>query len=225
MASYDFGSALGTAATGAATGSLFGAPGTIAGAGLGFVSGLFGSKKKKKKKPKPISTLDPQQQGLYDEYVNGLRGQGPMAGQYNFDANAANQNFDLNYSRPAYRNFRENIIPDITSQFRNRNTQNSSYAGQALARAGRDVQESLDAQRSNYLYQGEQNAFNRRQKGVENALGTTTFDYQTPAPQQKSGIDQILNSLGPAAGEWLKSRFSQMYSGTQPPTNPGPLGA
>ncbi len=222
MAKLDFGGGVSGAVSGATTGASIGSiiPGVgtaIGGAVGGLVGGiasLFG--KKKKKKPKPISTLDPQQQALYKDYVSSIRGQGPFSDLYNYDTQGANQNFDANVSRPAYRNFQENIIPGITGQFRNNNLQNSTYTGEALGRAGRNVQENLDAQRSNMIFNGQQQAQQNKQNAIQNVLGTQTFAYSKPGPQNPSTIDQILGSLGGASGEWIAD-FLKKPSGNSSP--------
>ncbi len=204
----DFGAGLTGAASGAATGSTFGPWGAVAGGVIGGVTGLFG-KKKKKKKPKAMSTLDPQQQELYNKYIASLSGEGEFADLYNFDAEGANANFDANVSRPAYRNFQENIIPGITGQFRQNNLQNSTYTGEALGRAGRNVQENLDAQRANMQFQGQQNAQQNKQQGINNVLNMQTQAYQRPEASKPSTIDQILNTAGPAASEWFANYLSK----------------
>lgn len=207
MPKLDIGGGLGGATTGASFGSAFGPVGTALGGIVGGIAGLFG--KKKKKKPKQMSTLDPQQQALYSDYVKSVRGQGPFSDLYNYDTAGANQNFDANVSRPAYRNFQENIIPGITGQFRSNNLMNSSYAGEALGRAGRDVQENLDAQRSNMIFQGQQQAQQNKQNAIQNIMGTQTFAYSKPGAQTPSTIDQILGSLGGSSGQWLADYFNK----------------
>lgn len=209
MAKYDLGSAATGALTGAATGSIFGPIGTGVGAVVGGTAGLFGSKKKKKKKPNRISTLDPQQQALYDDSIQGLQGKGQFADLYNFNPEQANAVFDANVSRPAYRNFNENVIPSITGQYRKGNLMNSSYSAEALSRAGRDVQEGLDAQRSAALYQGSQDALNRKTQGIDRLLNTQTFAYENPEDTSPGGVDQILNKLGPMAGDWFADYLKQ----------------
>ena len=197
MVKLNAGGAVSGAMSGASVGSLFGAPGAIVGGIAGGALGLFGGSKKKK--PKKMSTLDPQQQALYDDYIKGLRGEGQFADQYNFDAEGYNDVFDQTIGRPAYRNFEENIIPNITGQFRNKNLMNSSYAGESLSRTGRDVQESLDAQRSQNVFNGQQQANTNRQNGMNQILNMTTFDYAQPQ-EKTSTIDQILGSVGGMGG-------------------------
>ncbi len=219
MARYDAGSAVSGAISGGSVGSIFGPVGTAVGALTGGVAGLFGSKKKKKK-AKPVSSLDPQQQGVYNDYVSSLRGEGPMKDMYNFDANAANANFDANVSRPAYRNFQENVIPGITGQFRGANLQNSSYAGESLSRAGRDVQEGLDARRSDTIFQGQQQANINKQNGINNILNMQTFAYGKQQQGKPSTVDQILGSIAPQAGEWFADYLKSKRSSTSSPTSP-----
>jgi hypothetical protein len=193
------------------------------GATAGFAAGLFGSKRKKRK-PKQISTLDPQQQQLYDQYVQSIRGEGPLGGMYNYDTEGANKNFDLNVGRPAYRNFQENIIPQITGQFRSGNLQNSTYAGGALSRAGRDVQENLDAQRSNMIFGGQQQAQQNKQNAINNILGMQTFAMERPQEQKPGVIGQVLNQFAPESGKFWGDVLSQYskagLSGTAAPATP-----
>lgn len=166
----------------------------VATAAVGAGLSLF----KKKKKKKKISTLSKEQEALHNDNMAGLRGQGPLADLYSYNEDAANSNFDKNVSRPANRNFQENIIPQITGQFRQNNLQNSSYTGEALSRAGRNVQENLDAQRSNMIFNGQQNAQEARRTGINNSINTQTFAYQKPG---KSTLDNIISSVGPQAAE------------------------
>lgn len=182
--------------------ALFGALADVAGSVIGGAVKLFGSKKKKKK-PKTVSTLDPQQQALYNDYIGSIRGEGPFNDLYDFDTQGYNDVFDKTVGRPAYRNFQENIIPGITGQFRSNNLQNSSYAGESLSRAGRDVQENLDAQRSANIFSGQQQAKQNKMNAINNALGMQTFAYEKPQSNTPSIIDQILASAGPAAGQWF----------------------
>ncbi len=199
--------AISGAATGGGAGSIFGPVGTAVGGVLGAVGSLFGGKKKKKIKQK--SNFDPQQQALYNDYVKGIRGQGPLAGNYNFDAQGYNNMFDQTIARPAYRNFEENVIPDITGQYRQGNLMNSSYSGEALARAGRNVQESLDAQRSANIFQGQQNAQQNRINATNSILGMPTFtNYEQN--RSPSVIDQFATQLAPTSGTWLRDTLDRL---------------
>lgn len=207
MGKLDLGGGLGGAASGAAIGSSFGPIGTGVGAVAGGLLGLFG---KKKKKPKKISTLDATQQKLYNQYAQGIQGQGPMSGDFQFDQQGATENWNKNFAQPAYQQFQENVVPGITGQFRGGNLQNSSYLGGALSKAGTDVQNNLNAHLSNMLYQGQQESVNRRINGINNILNTQTFAYQQP---QQSAGDQAFGALMDVGGKAAGSYFDQKFGG------------
>lgn len=219
MGRFDLAGAAGGAASGAATGSAFGPIGTGVGAVAGGLLGAFG---RKKKKPKKLSTLDKTQQGVYNQYAQGLQGQGQFADLFNFDADAARKNFNSMYAQPAYQQFQEEVVPGITGQFRGGNLQNSSYLGGALAKAGTNVQKNLDAQLANMLYQGQNDSVNRRINGINNLLNMQTFAYQQP---QQSAGDQVFGSLmdigGKAAGKYFDNKFAPKPSGANVSTSGG----
>jgi len=199
MVKLSAGGAASGAMAGGYAGSAFGPAGTAVGAAAGGILGLFGGGKKKKKKR---STLDDRQQKLYGDQNAAIYGEGPLSDIYDYNPEAANEVFDKTIGRPAYRKFEENVIPKITGQFRGGNIQNSSYTGEALSRAGRDVQEGLDAQRSQYLYNEQKDARQAKRDAIKDVMNTQTFAYDT-SPQEKGTIDQILESLGPEAGQWF----------------------
>lgn len=217
MAKYDIGAGLSGAASGASTGAALGSVvpgvGTAIGAGVGTLAGgllgYFGSRKKKKKR---LSTFDDTQQGIYDQYAQGIQGQGPMADLYNFNSGQATDTFNKSVANPAYQNYKENIIPGITGQFRGANLQNSSYLAGALGKAGTDVQRNLDAQLAQMLQQGQQSSIDRRIGAVNNILGTQTFAYEKP---QGSPLDSILGSFAQGAGNYAGqsagNQFSNMF--------------
>jgi hypothetical protein len=215
MPGINLGGAFSGGVGGASTGSIFGPIGTAAGGVLGAIGGLFG--KKKKPKQKKLGAFDPQQQALYNDYVQGIRGQGPLSNLYNFDAQGYNNVFDQTIGRPAYRNFQENVIPGITGQFRQGNIMNSSYTGEALARAGRNVQENLDAQRAANVFNGQQQAQQNQANAINSILGMSTFAYQKPQARTPSSMDQILNTLAPDSGQWLADTLNTLRNRNNQP--------
>lgn len=201
MARFDINEAISGAVPGAATGFQFGGvPGALVGGVAGAAYGLF---KKNKKKKKKVSTLDKYQQALHEQDMEALQGRGPNAGMYNFDPQAAGNVFDQTVANPAYQKWQEDVIPAITGQYRSNNLMNSSYSGEALARSGRDVQRQLDAQRAKYMYQGQQDVYDRRQNATQNAINRHTFDYQDRTP---NAVDQILEQLAAESGRYLSNR-------------------
>lgn len=204
MASFNLGGAFGGAGTGATLGASFGGPlgGVLGGLG-GALFGGFGSSKRK---PKNVSTLDPKQRSLLDAYIQAIQGGGgPLADIFSTDPQSVFENFNRNYAKPAYQNFQENIIPSITGQFRGNNLQNSSYLGQALSQAGTRVQNNLDDQLANILFQSQQEGNNRRFQGLNNVTNMQTFNQVAP---QNSIFDSLLGSLASGAGDILAGYLS-----------------
>lgn len=197
--------ALSGAATGATIGSAVPVIGTAIGAGVGGVAGglagLFGGGRKKKKR---LSTFDKRQRRLNEQQYQSLIGEGPLADLYNYDPEAANQVFDKTIANPAYRDLQEKAIPGVTGQFRSKGLMNSSYAGDAVAKLTRDVQEGLDAQRTKYLYGEQQDARNARRGAVENLQNRSTFAY---TPSKGFDINSILGSFSPEETNQLANYF------------------
>ena len=161
--------ALSGATTGASLGSIIPGIGTGIGAAAGgLVGGTLGLFGRKKKKKNTLSTLDKRQQELNKQQHESILGKGPLADLYNYDPQQANEVFDKNIANPAYRDLQERAIPSVTGQFRSQGLMNSSYAGDAVAKLARDVQESLDAKRANYLYGEQSNAREAKRSAVEN---------------------------------------------------------
>lgn len=192
---------------GASTGFSIGGPAGAAVGGLvGGLSGLFGKKKKRKK----VSSLDKRQQRLNEQQHQALLGEGPLADLYNYDPEAANAVFDKNIANKAYRDLNERAIPGVTGQFRNQGLMQSSYAGDAVAKLARDVQESLDAQRTQYLYGEQQDARGAKRNAVENLQNRQTFAYDT-ADRGGGGFDinKILDSFSPEMIDQARDYFSK----------------
>ena len=206
MPKADFTSGASGAISGAATGASLGGPwGAVAGGIIGGVGGLFGGGKKKKKKR---STMDKQQQKLYGDEHSAIYGEGPLADLYNYNPEQANEVFDKTIANPAYRKYKEELAPGITGQFRSQGLMNSSYAGDALAKTARDIQEGLDAQRSKYLYGQEQEARQAKRSGINSLQGRSTFAYDKAAPSNSGfDINSVLSSITPEMISGVKDYF------------------
>ncbi len=209
MAKADWGGGASGALSGAATGAVFGGPiGAGIGGLVGGLGGLFGGGRKKKKKK--LSTLDKDQQKLNQIQHQSILGEGPLADLYNYDPQQANSVFDQTIANPAYRGFSEKLAPQITGQFRNQGLQNSSYVGDALSRAGRDVQENLNGRRAEYLYNEQNQARGAKRNAVENLQNRQTFAYDTAAPKNGGfDINSILQSISPQAISGITDYFKQ----------------
>lgn len=202
--------ALGGASTGATIGSVIPGVGTAIGAGVGGlvggIAGLFGGKKKKKKK---LSTFDKRQQKLNEQQHDAILGKGPLADLYNYDPEAANAVFDKSVANPAYRKFKEDLAPGITGQFRSQGLMNSSYAGDALSKVARDIQENLDAQRSQYLYGEQKDARSAKRSAVDSLQGRQTFAVDTAAQGGGFDINKVLSSITPEMTDQIANYFKK----------------
>lgn len=206
MANY--GGAASGALSGATTGGTIGGPiGAVAGGLLGGVSGLFGGGKKKKKK---VSTLDKRQKQLNEQQHQSILGEGPLADLYNYNPEEANKVFNENVANPAYRKFEEELAPKVTGQFRKNGLMNSSYAGDALSKLARDVQENLNSERSKYLYGEQKGATEAKRNAIESLQNRQTFAYDKSAPEGGGfDIDSILKSLPTEAVTGLTDYFKK----------------
>lgn len=218
MPKLDYTSGATGAISGASTGAMFGPWGALAGGLAGGAAGLFGGGRKKKKRAKPMSTLDPNQQVVNQNQFQSFTGQGPYADLYDYNPQGANDVFEQTIANPAYRNLQEKAIPGITGAFRNQGLMNSSYAGDALARLTRDVQESLNAQRAKYLYDRESEARNAKRNAIENFQNRETVNYDTGNYSGGSGFDinKILGSVSPEMLNGLAGLFNSGSGGSVP---------
>lgn len=219
---YDWKTGATGAVTGATQGGSIGGPwGALIGAGVGFSTGFLGGEKNRSKNSQP-STFDPQQKQLYDQKIQALEGNGgPLADVYGqFNPELMRDYYEKSYANPQYQEFQQRTVPTITGQFRGHNLQNSSYLGEALSRAGTDVQNNLNAQLSKLLYEGEQSSLTRRGNALENILNMQTHVNERGGP---SIFDNLLNSLAEGSGDiladYLKSRKKTPSTMQETPTN------
>ena len=204
----DFTSGATGAISGAATGASLGGPvGAVAGGVLGGLGGLFGGRKKRKKR---VSSLDKDQQALNKKQHQAVLGEGPLADLYNYNPEAANDVFDKTIANPAYRKYKEELAPQVTGQFRSKGLMQSSYAGDALSKVARDIQEGLDAQRSQYLYGEQKDARTAKRGAVENLQNRQTFSYDN-SPSNSGGFDinKVLGSITPEMISGVKDFFGK----------------
>lgn len=223
MAKLDYGSGASGAVSGASTGAMIGGPwGAAAGGIIGGVGGLFGSGRKKK--GKKISNLDKNQQRVNQNQMDAFTGQGEYADLYGYNPEGANDVFDKTIANRAYRNLNEQGIPSVTGQFRNQGLMNSSYAGDAVAKLTRDVQESLDAQRTKYLYDRESEARNAKRQGIENFQNRENFSLNTGNPGGGFDINSVLSQISPEMIQGAKDWWNKPGAQAAVPNNVATMG-
>lgn len=145
-----------------------------------------------------VSTLRPEQEGLYNNLVNAgqNRGSGGAFGQsadYYRDLLGDNSADYNAFSAPAMRQYREQIVPDISEQFAGMGSGGLSSSGfrNAQVQGGVDLAERLGALRANLRQSGAQGLQNIGNLG----LGSFSQNMETQA-----GTQGALPFLGQVAG-------------------------
>ncbi len=153
---------------------------------------LFG----KKGKTKQVSTVSPEQQQLIDLINQGImKGEGDLAGLFNFDEEA----FQKGVQDPALKNFKENILPQIQEKFIAGNQVLGSGMRRGQTKAATDMQSNIDQLR----YQAQQDAAKNKMAAIQQMLGMKTFEnvYQPGTQGVVQGVVQgAAEGFGNAVG-------------------------
>lgn len=188
-----------------------------------------------------VSTLLPEQQGLYNQLLNaGMSGGGAFGNAANYYRNLLSDNSaDYQaFAAPQMRQFREDIIPGIAEQFAGMGSGALSSSGfrNASVNAGTDLAERLGAIRANLRQAGAQGLQNIGQLGLQNFSQDVMTDPGSPGllGNLSPAIGNILGSFGGPIGtaiggmgsNWLKNSFGSDTVGkkTSPYQNSVPIG-
>lgn len=164
---------------------------------MAFWDFLFGSPEKHER----VSTLLPEQQGLFNQLQRSSMGPGGggafgEAADYWYNLLQDNPELMEQFMRPELRRFNEQTIPGIAEQFAGMGAGGLSSSGfrNSAVNAGTDLQERLAAMRANLKNQAASGLFNLGQQG----LGNFSQDVVT-----QPGTQGLLGSLGDIAGNAL----------------------
>lgn len=178
-----------------------------------------------RKKPKQVSLQSKKQRRLQDDMYNSFYGRGNFNDLFApTDYDALNQRFEESYARPAMRRFKEEIIPSITGQFRGGGIMESDVAANALARSGRDLEETLAAQRGDFLYRQSEADKDRRLRGIQ---GYINSNQVATSPGGYAPFDAVMSEIGSRFGNEAADYFFNLLNGSQsqgPAPNQRPLG-
>jgi len=111
---------------------------------------------------KNMSSMNPQKQPLFrqgESYLQNLLQQSPTSSQEEYET----------YKAPMMREFNEDILPDIRSQFGGQDVSQSSGLNQTLAQAGQSLQEKLAALSMGLNRQREESLYGRQMQGLGQA--------------------------------------------------------
>lgn len=169
-----------------------------------FVSNFF-REFTKDRGPKKFDTQSQGQQDIFALIEQGLKGEGPFASIGQFDPESSAQRFNDSVAQPLITQFNEEILPGITGQFRGSGLGNSTFAGQASARAGEGLERQLSSGLAQFQGQEQQNASQNLQNLINSFLGQQTFGFKEQSPNLLTqlgviGTGEGIKAAGAAAG-------------------------
>ena len=173
-----------------------------------------------------VSTLRPEQEGLYNQLVGAGKGQGAggafgTAADYYRNLLSDNSADFQAFAAPEQRRFNEQTIPDLAEQFAGMGAGGLSSSGfqNAAVGAGTDLAERLGSIRANLRQSGAQGLQGIGQAGLQNYSQNmeTQAGSQGLLGQLAPAIGTALGSfggpigsaLGGAAGNWISNSFGQ----------------
>jgi hypothetical protein len=172
-----------------------------------------------------VSTLRPEQEGLYNQLTNAGKGKG-AGGAFGDAADyyrnlLSDNSADYNaFAAPALRQYNEDIIPGISEQFAGLGAGGSGLSGSGFRNAqvqgATDLSERLGAIRAGLRQQGAQGLANIGQQGLqsysqnlETQPGTSGF-LRDLAPVIGTAAGSFLGPVGAVAGgvvgNWIKGK-------------------
>jgi hypothetical protein len=162
-----------------------------------------------------VSTLRPEQEGLYQQSVNagmnpGAGGSFGSAADYYRDLLSNDSQTMNQLSQPEMRRFNEDIIPGLSEQFAGMGSGGLSSSGfrNAAVNAGTDLSERLGAIRAQLRSQGAQGLTNIGQIGLGNYSQNMVTEPGTEgflAPISKAAGQAIGQTVGQNVGNYFSS--------------------
>jgi len=168
-----------------------------------------------------ISTLRPEQEGLYQQLVNAGRGQG-AGGAFGQSADyyrnlLGDDSSDFNaFAAPQLRQYNQDIVPNISEQFAGMGSGGLSSSGfrNAQVQGATDLAERLGAIRANLRQAGAQGLQNLGGMGLNNFSqnmvtqpGTQGFLAPTLGAFGTAALGPAGGALGMMGGNWLQNSF------------------
>lgn len=158
-----------------------------------------------------VSTLRPEQEGLYDQLVNAGKGRG-AGGAFGQSADyyrdlLGDDSADYNaFAAPALRQYNQDIAPGISEQFAGMGAGGLGSSGfrNAQMQGGADLAERLGAIRAGLRQQGAQ--------GLQN-IGSQGLQSFSQNMVTEPGTEGFLSSVAPAIGTGLGMAFGGPIGG------------
>lgn len=172
-------------------------------------------------KHKRVSTLLPEQQGLFDQLMQALQGQGAGgafgdASDYFRDLLNDNPELMEQFFAPEKRRFNQETIPGLAEQFAGMGAGNLSSSGfrNAAVNAGTDLSERLGQIRANLKSGAAQGLSNLGGQGLGNYSQDVITQQGTPG-----FLSTAANALGNAFGQFgggLGNKVGSFFGSTSP---------
>lgn len=166
-------------------------------------------------KHKRVSTLAPEQQGLYQQMLQALQQQGAggafgASADYYRDLLSDDSSTFNAFAAPEQRRFNEEIIPGLSEQFAGMGSGGLTSSGfrNAAVNAGTDLSERLGAIRAQLRQQGAQGLSNMGQFGLSNF----SQDVMTQ-PGSEGLLSNIGQGVGSALGSFIPSGLASAGRG------------
>lgn len=150
---------------------------------------------------KQISTLNPQQQSLFNQQAQGLGAIQPQIMQYLQQLLSGDPSASEAFAAPYMRQFNEQIVPGIAERFAGAGALSSSGFQQALGQAGAGLAENLASLREGLKF----NAAQQGQRGIGDLLNMNT---QALVPKDQGFLKNLLLSLAGPASSGLSQVFN-----------------
>lgn len=163
-------------------------------------------------KQENISTLRPEQEGLYNQLVNAGMQQG-TGGAFGdvadyYRGNLSNDPADFNaFAAPQLRQYNEDIVPGLSEQFAGMGAGGLSSSGfrNAQIQGATDLSERLGAIRAGLRQQSAQGLMGIGQQGLQSYSNPTITQ-----PGTQGFLSSIAPAIGQAAGAWGGGFFNGM---------------
>lgn len=201
---------------------------------MGWFSNLFSGTPEKHKR---VSTLLPEQQGLYQQLQNSAAGKG-AGGAFGTAADyyrnlLSDDSADFNaFAAPQLRQYHQDIVPGLSEQFAGMGAGGLSSSGfrNAQVQGATDLAERLGSIRANLRQAGAQGLQNIGQMGLQNFSQDVVTEPGSEgllaglAPAIGTALGSFAGPLGAAAGGMAGSWLKNSFGGNKVGANSSPYG-
>lgn len=146
-------------------------------------------------KTKQVPVLSKDQMQLMQLITQGLtQGSGPLSeifGGFN------EESFQKNVATPTWESFKANILPGITEKY----IASNRFGGTDVINAETRAAQALQGELAKLMYESQQQQKQNQLSGIQNVLGTKTYENVIQPKEKKSSFwEKLLPAAGTAIG-------------------------